>query len=224
MRTRIAVLMLLLPLQAAAETVFIEAAQDATLIESSEGELANGSGPVFFVGRTNARANSVRRALVHFDVAAALPRGARIESARLTLFMSPSNLAPREIRLHRLLSDWGEGPSSASGGGGASAESGDSTWLHTYYDDELWVKPGGHFVARASASREVGAPGFYTWEGSRRMVSDVRHWLAAPHRNFGWILIGDETTPQNAKVFASREEPDLALRPVLEVRYSPRLR
>jgi hypothetical protein len=30
---------------------------------------------------------------------------------------------------------------------------------------------------------------------------------------------GDETTPQTAKSFASRENPDLSLRPVLEVTY-----
>jgi hypothetical protein len=51
------------------------------------------------------------------------------------------------------------------------------------------------------------------------MVADVRLWLAAPHRNFGWILLGDETAPGTAKSFGSREEPDLSLRPVLEVTY-----
>jgi hypothetical protein len=44
-------------------------------------------------------------------------------------------------------------------------------------------------------------------------------WLRGPRRNFGWILLGDETTPQNVKSFASREELDPSLRPVLEVIY-----
>jgi hypothetical protein len=212
-------LLLLAPALATAEAVFIEASRDTTLIEESNGARANGSGPVFFVGRTNQRQNSVRRGLIYFDVAGALPGNARVESTRLTLYMSPSNAASRRIGLHRLLADWGEGASYASGGGGDVAAAGDATWIHSFYDDGFWVRPGAHFVARASASREVAASAFHTWEGTRRMVADVRLWLAAPQRNFGWILIGDETTPQNVKRFASREEPDPSLRPVLEVIY-----
>jgi hypothetical protein len=219
-RAGIVLLLVLAPALATAESVFIEAALDATLIEDPDGDLANGAGPVFFVGRTNQAQNSVRRSLIYFDVAAVLPRRARVESVRLTLYMSPSNSAPREIALHRVLAGWSEGDSFASGGSGDFSLPGDVTWIHTSYDDRFWVKPGGHFVPRASASREVAASDFYTWESTRKMVADVRMWLAAPHRNFGWILLGDETTPQNVKSFASREEPDPSLRPVLEVIYA----
>jgi hypothetical protein len=219
MRTEIALVLVLVPALATAETGLIEVGRDTTLIEEPDGALANGSGPVFFVGRTNQGQNSVRRALIYFDVAAALPRAARVESVRLTLYMTPSNPASRRVGLHRLLAEWGEGASFASGGGGDFSAPGDATWIHTFYDDEFWVKPGGHFVARASASQDVGASGFYTWEATRKMLADVRLWLAAPHRNFGWILLGDETTRQNVKSFASREEPDASLRPFLEVTY-----
>jgi hypothetical protein len=212
-------LLLFAPLSSAAETLLLEATADATLIETPDGSLANGAGPVFFVGRTNQDQYSVRRALLHFDVAAALPRHVRIQDVRLTLYLSPSNPAPRRIALHRLLADWGEGDSSASGGGGALAGSGDATWIHRFYDHEFWVRPGGHFVRRASGLRDVAASGFYTWPGTRKMRADVRRWLAAPHRNFGWILVGDETTRQNVKSFASREESDVSLRPILEVHY-----
>jgi hypothetical protein len=218
-RIGIALVLLVAPALATAETVLIDAGRDATLIEQADGALANGSGPVFFVGRTNQAQDSLRRGLVYFDIAAALPRNARVKNVRLTLYMSPSNPGPRRIRLHRLLADWGEGASFASGGGGDLSAPGDATWIHTFYDEAFWVRPGGQFVRRASASREVGASDFYTWESTRKMVADVRLWLAAPHRNFGWILIGDERTPQNAKSFASREEPDASLRPVLEVTY-----
>jgi hypothetical protein len=220
MRNAIAGLLLLFaPAAATAETVLVECARDATLIEDPGGGLANGSGPAFFVGRTNQAENSVRRGLIYFDVAAAVPRNARIESVRLTLYLSPSNSAPLRIDLHRLLAAWGEGASFASGGSGDFSAPGDATWIHTFYDDEFWVQPGGHFVARASASRDVAASDFYTWESTRKMIADVRLWLAAPHRNFGWILLSDETTPQTAKSFASREAPDPSLRPVLEVTY-----
>jgi hypothetical protein len=220
-RTGIALVLLLAPAIAAAETILIDAGRDTTLIEEPDGALANGAGPVFFVGRTNQREASVRRGLIYFDVAAALPKNARVESVRMTLYMSPSNSVPSQIGLHRLLAGWGEGVSSTSGGGGDLSAPGDATWIHTFYDDGFWVKPGGHFVARASASRDVAASDYYMIESTKKMVADVRLWLAAPHRNFGWILLGDETTPQNVKSFASREEPDPSLRPVLEVIYYP---
>jgi len=218
-RIGIAVGVLLAAASATAETVVVEAGRDATLIEEPDGALANGAGPAFFVGRTNQHQNSLRRGLVYFDVAAALPEKALVESVRVTLHMSPSNSSPSSISLHRLLVGWGEGASSASGGGGDFSQPGDATWIHTFYDDGFWVQPGGHFVARASAWRDVAASGFYTWESSQKMLADVRLWLSAPQRNFGWILLGDETTPQNVKSFASREESDPSLRPILEVLY-----
>lgn len=204
---------------ASAETVAIEAGRDATLIENPDGSLANGSGPVFFVGRTNQAENSIRRGLVYFDVAAALPPKAIIESVTLTLYMTPSNSQSSTLALYRVQEDWGEGASSASGGGGAPSEPGDVTWLHTFFDMEFWSYNGGHFIGRASADQIVAGSGFYTWESTNHLVQDVRLWKSAPNRNFGWILIGDETTRQTAKSFASREEPDPALRPVLEVTY-----
>jgi len=211
-------LILALPVQAA-EIAVVESDRDATLIEHPDGALGNGSGPSLFVGRTGQRQNGVRRALVHFDVASALPEHAVIESVSLTLYEAPSNSETREIRLHRVLADWGEGASASSGGSGAPAESGDATWIHTFHDSDFWVHSGGQFVGRASAGLDVAGSGFYTWEGTHHLIQDVRLWKSNPSRNFGWILIGDETEPQTAKNFASRENPDLALRPALEITY-----
>ena len=202
-----------------AETVTIEADLDSTLIEDPDGALANGSGAYFFVGRTGQDTGGIRRTLLRFDVAGALPRRVIIESVSLTLYLWPSNPAVREVRLHRVLADWGEGPSSSSGGGGDDSEPGDATWIHTFYDRDSWVRAGGQFVSRVSARQDVGGEGFYSWEDSHHLVQDVRLWNAAPQRNFGWILIGDEATRQSAKSFVSREHPDLNLRPVLEVTY-----
>jgi hypothetical protein len=204
--------------QATAETVEIEASRDATLVEDPDGALANGSGPAFFVGRTNLEENSIRRALLRFDVAEIVPRNAIIESATVELYLNPSNAAPRTIRLHRALADWGEGPSSGAGGSGALAEPGDVTWLHTFWDTEFWVNAGGQFVGRVSAEREVLDTGYFTWDDDL-LRQDVRLWLAAPQHNFGWFVLGDETTRQTAKGFASREEPDPTRRPILIVTY-----
>ena len=213
-------LILVLPARAAqAEVVVVEADRDATLIEHPDGNLGNGSGPSIFVGRTGQSQNGVRRAVVRFDVASALPEHAVIESASLTLYLAPSNPTTREIRLHRVLADWGEGASASSGGSGAPAQTGDVTWIHTFHDSEFWVHSGGQFVGRVSARLDVAGSGFYTWDSTHHLVQDVRLWTSNPSRNFGWILIGDETEPQTAKNFASRERPDLALRPALEITY-----
>ncbi len=212
-------LLIVIPATAASETVRIEVDRDATLVEDPNGALANGSGPFFFVGRTSQGQNSVRRALLRFDVASVLPERAIIEDVSLTLFLRQSNPEMREIRLHRVLADWGEGPSASSGGGGRPSEPGDATWIHTFYDFAYWTHGGGQFAGRASAQLGVAGFTFYTWESTNHLVQDVRLWNLAPQRNFGWILIGDETAPTTAKSFASRENTDPALRPVLEVTY-----
>ena len=201
------------------QTITIEAARDATLIEHPDGALANGAGPALFAGRTAQLAHGVRRALIIFDLTRALPDRAIIDNVSLKLFTLPSNSDPRRYRLHRVLADWGEGSASSSGGGGVPSGPGDATWVHTFWDTDLWVQAGGQFLGRASAELEVGDSGFYSWESTVHLVQDVQMWRAAPERNFGWILIGDEITPQSVKIFASREHPDPTLRPVLEITY-----
>jgi len=202
---------------ARAEQVTIIADADATLIEDPQGAFANGAGPLF-IGRTNQAAGSRRRAVLRFDVAGALPARSIVEGVELTLHLEPSNFG-EPGSLHRLLADWSEGPTFSGGGGGRPSQDRDVTWIHTRYPEETWVRPGGQFVARPSATAVLGDPGFYTWSGDRHMLEDVRLWLHAPSRNFGWILIGDETLPQTARSFASREDPDEDLRPRLTIRY-----
>jgi len=220
MRKRLTFLTLLLAAApAAAGTVRLEADRDATMIESPDGALANGAGTALFAGRTSQSENSIRRTLLHFDVAGALPEHAIIEQVVLTLFMTPSNADLRLLRLHRVLADWGEGASSSGGGGGAAAQPGDVTWLHTFYDTDEWVRPGGRFVARASAATGVSISGYYAWGGTEQSRADARLWASAPGRNFGWMLIGDEAASQSSKSFASREHADAELRPVLEITY-----
>ena len=203
-----------------AETVTIEVSRDATLIEEPDGALADGSGPSLRSGKTGT--GDVRRALLYFDVAAVLPDGAKIESVRLILNMEPSHEELRDYRLHRVLADWGEGASATGGGQGVPAEPGDATWIHTFYDNEFWIHSGGQFAGQPSATNDIAGPGVYIWESNKRLVRDVRRWKSAPRVNFGWILIGDETARNTAKRFTSRENSDPALRPMLEITYSPR--
>jgi hypothetical protein len=219
---RVTVCAILITLVAAplwADTVQLLPGRDATLIEDPDGALANGAGPFVFVGRTNQQSGSVRRALIFFDVAQALPAHAIVTRVSLRLYLAQSNPEPSTVALHRLLADWGEGPSSSAGGLGAPSEPGDATWLHTFYDQEFWAASGGQFAGRVSARQTADAAGFVTWASTTHLVHDVTLWLASPSRNFGWILIGDETKRQTAKSFASRENSDASLRPELSVTY-----
>jgi len=204
-----------------AEFALLPATKDSTLIEDPSGILANGSGPSIFSGRINSASRSIRRALVAFDIAAAVPQGSIITGARLHLNLSATSAGPATMRLQRVLADWGEGASSSGGGGGAPSVQGDSTWIHRFYDALFWSRPGGDFDPMPRGDALVDQPGPYTWESTSGMVADVESWLDDPSRNFGWILLGDETSSQTVKRFDSRESPEVAGRPLLEVEYIP---
>lgn len=206
---------------ASAATLTITASRDATLVEQPDGNLANGAGQAFFAGRTNQADNGVRRALLAFDLPAPLgaPGPIRLEKVALVVTVLPSNTPSMEVRLHRVLAPWGEGTSSTSGGGGAPASPGDATWIHAFYPDAFWSHNGAQFSGEPSATTVISEPGVYRFE-SPRLTRDVLSWVAHPETNLGWILIGDETGRQTVRAFASREFPDTAYRPVLEITYS----
>lgn len=198
--------------------VRVEAQRDNTLIEDPTGSLSNGSGPAFFVGRTNQAQNSIRRGLLRFELEGVLPAGAVVASVHLLAHSSGTN-GQSEIGVYRLVQDWGEGSSSGSGGMGAPAQPGDATWLHTFHAQEFWRVPGAMSrLARASALTTLKSTGSVVWNGPG-LKRDVEAWLRAPEQNFGWVLIGDELAPQTVARFDSRESSDPSSRPVLEITY-----
>ena len=208
-----------------AGSAVVVADRDATLIEDPNGALANGAGPLLFAGRTNAPDNSVRRALLRFDLATVraerMPVPASLVGVAVVLAnATSSNVAPREYRLHRLLADWGEGVSASPGGAGAPATQSDATWLHTFYPNVFWLHNGAQFDGEPSARLVIAGAGVYRFEGDG-LLRDLRRWLREPEQNFGWILIGDETHPQTARAFASREFPEPNFRPALELTFAP---
>ena len=209
---------------AAAGTVVVEAAADATLVEHPDGALANGAGPNVFAGRTNAADNGVRRALLRFEIpeAARALDGKVLESVALVLTnLTESNTVPAEYRLHRLLARWSEGPSEGLGGGGAPSQPGDATWVHASFGGEFWMHNGASFEGRPSARGVVTGPGAYRFE-SPELTRDLLRALRSPGENLGWILVGDETRRQTVRAFGSRENPDPDARPVLEITFRER--
>ncbi len=210
-------------LPAGAVSVSLGASQDATLYDDPDGTLANGAGEYLFVGLTNQP--QVRRALIAFDVAGAVPAGATVLSAELTLEMSRTGLATfvSPIALHPVSVSWGEGASDATGneGRGLEALPGDATWAHRTFDDQRWSTPGGDFDSSASATAEVGWLGPYAWGPTDAMAADVQAWLDDPSSSHGWALVGDEVERRGVKRFGSKERMDETARPVLTVVYIP---
>lgn len=211
------------PVASSEETKVLQASKDNTLIESPKDELSAGMSPTFFVGRTGQAAGSIRRGLIAFDVAGAVPAGARITSANLALNvrLSAGGGRPAQVSLHRVRADWGEGKANSAGARGAPAAEGDATWIHAFYPKTLWAKPGGDYVADKSGAQEVAGVGVYRWAATPQMVADVQRWLDSPKENYGWLLLGDETQGATAKVFESLQSADAQARPKLTVTFTP---
>lgn len=203
-----------------ADVAQVGAWQDNTLYEDATGSFSNGAGDHFFAGQIAAGLN--RRGLIAFDIASSVPAGATITGVTLTLHMSRTIAGDTDITLHRMLADWGEGASDAPGeeGGGAPAAPGDATWIHAFFDTTPWIAAGGDFDLTPSATQVVGGEGFYEWTNPQ-MIGDVQGWLDDPGGNFGWLVLGDESTPVTAKRFDTRENPDAAVRPVLTIEFTP---
>src|SRR5215216_2191489 len=205
---------------ATANIINITPSKDNTLYEYDplEGDMSNALGLHFFSGET--AMGELRRGVLAFDIAGNIPPGSTITAVTLSLNMSRTPLdKPRTVELRKLLADWGEGTSMASGeeGDGAPATPNDATWRHRFFDTIFWTTEGGDFSATVSASQSVGPLGQYTWS-STQMIADVQSWLDNPASNFGWLVLGDESTVLTSKRFDTRES---ASPPVLMIEYLP---
>lgn len=197
---------------------------DNTLYQTPAGNSSNGSGPGMFVGAIS-RGGAIRRAVIFFDIAGAVPAGATVTGVDLTLTCNRAHGGATNINVQRLLADWGEGPSDAgdpAGGGGVGAMGNDATWLFRHFTlADAWTNPGGDFVSTVSATRSVGATGAYTWASTAGLVADAQMWLDSPSQNFGWILKStSESSPGIAKRFATREATTPSQRPSLRITYT----
>jgi hypothetical protein len=196
------------PVPARHRVITLAPSKDNTLYEIPDGSLSNGAGIHLFAGVTGS--GGLRRALLAFDVASQIPHGSHVTRAVLTLSSAGGpGIAP--MSLHRVTANWGEGASMApagfiwgnSDGRGTAAQPGDATWIHTFFPNQRWTRPGGDFDAAPDATATGGSlqP---TWE-SPAMITRVQQWLDQPATNFGWIVRGDESVNRTAKKFDSRQ-------------------
>ncbi len=179
--------------------------QDTTIF--SEVPNASGATPIISAGMN--KEGGLRRALLRVDLAS-IPAGATITSATLELHVerAPDVQPPTTFALHRLTAGWNEGTTAASSGGGGSGDpavDGDTTWISRAQGATAWTNPGGDFLPEPSSSTDVGDTGSIAkWSGAG-LVADVQAWVEHPDTNFGWIMLGPETTNRRLRRFHSKE-------------------
>ena len=215
----LAALVLAAPL-AHADLETLAPVRDGSLWDEPGGALASGAGPALFLGTSGN--GQRRRAVIDFDVAGSIPAGSTITAVSLVVHcdQTPGGGVPNPVGLHRLLADWGEGASVSAGGGGAPSEVGDATWLHTSFASAFWAAAGGDFDPAASAVQPISAIGTVTWTDPA-LVADVQAMLDDPVLDHGWLLLADEALVGQGRRLVSREGIDPALRPRLEVEFTP---
>lgn len=209
--------------RAPADQVVLTSVADNTLIEDPAGAFSSGVSTYFFAGRVGVNGGSTRRrGALRFDLSS-IPAGSTVTSVTLKMYCSAAGTTTSyAIGLRRFTKSWGEGASQAFGGGGAPSEPNDATWLHRFYGtSQTWTSSGGDFASTTSASRAVTGTGSYTWASTAALVSDVQGWIDVPATNFGWCVLGNETTDQSVKRFDSREASLASYRPQLTVVYNP---
>jgi len=207
----------------AQSVVSLVADKDATLYEDTSGQTANGAGQKFFVGRVGFNGGfTIRRTVAKWDIAGAIPAGARIIAASLKMNVDLSSaFLPQGANAHRVLQDWSEGNAvpPGNGGQGTSASAGSVTWLHRNYPSQFWSNPGGDFAPAASFTFDLPGFGPLATEPLAGLVADVQDMLDNPGNNHGWLFKTPEVLTSNARAVASRESSITANRPTLEITY-----
>lgn len=216
---------------AGASVIVLDPTKDTTLFENNPDN--NLGGEDLAVGAT---AQGKRmRPLFFFDVAGAIPSGSTIDAVSLTFFVTRNpfpGLIASTVGLHEALVDWTEGAGNdASGNNGVAALPGESTWNSRAHGSTAWGLAGGQagvdYVALASGTGAMNAPGEYTIPSTAALVADVQSWLDNPAGNFGYFMISaNEATAGNGRRLASTENLDQVQSPVpvapprLEINYT----
>lgn len=190
-------------------------AKDNTLYEDLTGSVSNGAGTNLFFGKVSN--GSIRRAALEFDLTL-IPETATIVSVQLDLAVIsiPGSAQKGTAALHLALNEWGEA-GSAGGGMGAPAQTGDTTWIHTFYDTETWTSAGGDYKPIFSASSDfTDTTTDIVFASTAALRSDVTAWVRNSDNNHGWLLLGDEVNAGNPRSIDSRES---TFPPLLTIEY-----
>ena len=206
------------------ESVFVTPSADTALLQSFP---SNNFGAQTWFNSGTTQTYLTNRGLMKFDLAAALPAGAKIIFAQLSIEVVGQPVdgdAPSPFQLRRMLRDWGEGTKKGNPPTlGAPATVGEADWTHRFaLTTNTWAAPGGgegiDFVTASSGEQYVYGINLspYLFDATPAMFGDLQNWLAHPETNFGWMLLSlSEAENFSARRFASRE--DMYRAPKLQV-------
>lgn len=198
--------------------VDIPASADATLLGGSD--VGNSLAvPGIFVGKDP---SNVKRGLIEFEIASAIPAGATITGVSLQMTVgqvagsaggSVTNFGPvQTMSLYDESQAWGQptntvGASSFGGHGhGAPAQAGDATWNTAAWSSTPWnVAAGGNWTSASVDLADAQVPGttsyVATWS-SPALVGEVQGWLDDPSSNNGLLVKDqDEVTGTTFRAF-----------------------
>jgi len=161
--------------------------------------------------------------LVWFDVSE-IPKDAVIGNATLELYMTTNRNGgnDKEVAAHRLLKDWAEGVGTGIDGVAAGKDEVCGQWTGK---GEEWAKvgaeePGVDWIEDAEDVIEIGGQigEWYVWD----VTEACQYWVKNPDENFGLILLEPRphTNAIGTKVFASKENADASIHPMLAVEVS----
>ena len=175
--------------------------------------------PGMFVGKDP---SNVKRGLIEFNVAAAIPAGATVTGVSLQMTIgqvagssggSVTNFGPvQTMGLYDESQAWGQptntvGASSFGGHGhGAAAQTGDATWTTAAWSTTPWnVAAGGNWTAGSLDLADAQVPGttgyVATWS-SAALAAEVQGWLDNPASNNGLLIKDqDEVTGTTFRAF-----------------------
>ena len=214
-RERPTVRLLLFSPARAGEMISLQPSADTSLMQVAPQN--NLGGAVFFNAGTSG-IGTRNRALLFFDLGSAIPPGAVITGAELSMEVvrQPGGSQQNSFfSLRRMLRSWGEGaqvPAEATSRGfGAPAVAGEAAWDFRFAPDVPWAAPGG--AAGVDFSDDLSATALVTgvgqpvlFESNAQLVADLQRWLDQPQKNFGWMFKSEsEETSRTARSFASRE-------------------
>ena len=216
-----------------ADSLTIFPVADATMIELRP---SNSIGSASWITAGITQNGNTNRALLKFDVAAALPAGSTIIDVGVNVWVTRQPVdgyAEALFSLRRMLRPWGEGANPdppSSPGLGLPALPGDATWTHAFHDTNAWTIPGGlegvdYSASFSSAALISGVRAEAYFFESGGAIADVQLWLDHPEQNFGWMLKSESEEGLEARFtarrFGSRELQDEFASPQLIINYLP---
>jgi hypothetical protein len=138
-----------------------------------------------------------RRILIEFNLSG-IPSNARITSANLKLYVTAKGSGDPVTNVYRLTQSW--------------TESG-VTW-NKYDGTNNWATAGGDYDSTVWATATVTASGWSTWN----VGNLIQSWVNGSYSNYG--MLAGTSTASGTTYFASSDNSDTSLWPVLEINYT----